>query len=154
MSKKGLVFTVLLAALAGLYLYTSDWFSKPTIQIIFQIRPSGPSRIPRDDGTQVYPVSFAFDQKYRLNSVKVVSASEFATNKYAHPLWHLVSDSNSVPTKVVLYGIPPRGMKPNVPKARPAPLLPNVTYLFLIEAGKLKGQKEFKTAELVHAVPP
>ena len=151
MTKKGIILTTIVVLLVGLYIYNSDWFSKPTMQIIAQIRPSGPSRIPRDDGTAVYPVSFSFDKKYALTTVKVVSASEFTTNKYAHPLWHLITDSNSVPTKVITYGLPPRGMKPSVPKARPLPLQPNVTYLLLIEAGKLKGQKEFKTAEVVHA---
>jgi hypothetical protein len=150
MSKKGIVLTVIVLTLAALYVYTSDWFSKPSIQIYATIRPSGPSRIPRNDDTEVYPVTFAFDKKYQLTSVKVVSASEFTTNKYAHALWHLVTDSNSIPSKVIVYGLPPRGMKPSVPKARPQPLQPNITYLLLIEAGKLKGQKEFKTAEVVH----
>ena len=154
MTKKGIVLTIIVLALAALYIYTSDWFSKPTIQIIFQIRPSGPSRIPRNDDTAVYPVSFSFDKKYQLTSVKVVSAAEFLTNKYAHPLWHLISDSNSAPAKVIIYGQQLRGMKPAVAKARPQPLQPNISYLLMIEAGKLKGQTEFKTAEVVHAANP
>ena len=96
-------------------------------------------------------VSFALDGKYRLTSVKVVAASDYATNKYANPLWHLISDSNSVPTKAIVYGFPIKGMKPATPKARPEPLLPNVPYIMMVDAGKIHAQTNFHTSEVVQS---
>ena len=107
------------------------------------------SRIPREDDLSVYPVAFTFDTKYQLKSVKVVNAAEFATNKYAHPLWFLISASNSLPTKVLIYGANPRGMKPEVAGAKPQPLQPKVNYLLLVQARETSGQIEFQTSEVV-----
>ena len=149
MTAKSIVLTVLVIALAGLYVYMSDWFTKPTIQIIYTKRSGSVSRIPREDDLSVYPVSFSFNKKYRLTSVKVVNAGEFATNKYAHPLWYLISASNSLPTKVLIYGTNPRGMKPEVTGAKPQPLQPKVNYLLLVQAREASGQIEFQTSEVV-----
>ncbi len=149
MSKNGIALTCLLLILSGFYIfYFTDWFTKETIQIIPQVRPGRPSSIPRPPGTPaVSPVSFAFDGKYRLTSVKVVAAEDYATNKYPNALWHLVSDSNSIPTKAILYGFPIRGMKPAVPKSRPEPLLPGISYIMMVEAGKVRAQTNFHTVE-------
>lgn len=154
MTKNGIFLTVVLAILVILYAcFFTDWFSRETIQIIPQIRPGRASSIPRTPGTPaVSPVSFAFDGKYRLTSVKVVAADDFATNKYANPLWYLISDSNSIPTKAIVYGYPIRGMKPAVPKARPEPLVPGVSYIMMVEAGKIRAQTNFHTVEAV--MPP
>ena len=151
MTTKSIVLTLIVIALAGFYVYMSDWFTKPTIQIIYTRRAGTVSRIPRDDNAEVYPVSFSFNKKYRVTSAKVVSASEFATNKYAHPLWHVISDSNSLPTKVLIYGTTPRGMKPEVPGAKPQPLQPNVNYLLFVEAREASGKIDFQTSEVVHS---
>ncbi len=152
MTKNGIALTVILVILAVVYVcFFTDWFSKQTIQIIPQTRPIRASSIPRAPGAPaVAPVSFAFDGKYRLTSVKVVSADEFATNKYANPLWHLISDSNSVPTKAIVYGFPIKGMKPAVARARPEPLLPGIFYIMMVEAGKkIKAQTNFHTVEVL-----
>ena len=152
MTTKSILLTIVLVALAAFYVfYISDWFNKPTIQIVYTKRACSVSRIPRDDNTEVYPVSFSFNQKYRLTTVKVLNASEFATNKYAHPLWHLVSASNSLPTKVLIYGTAPRGMKSEVANAKPQPLLPKVNYLLLVQAREASGRIEFQTSEAVRA---
>jgi len=103
------------------------------------------------DQAAVYPVSFAFDKKYSLTSIKVVSADELKTNKYANPVWYLISDSNSVPKKAVIYGDKIQGMKPAIAGMRPEPLQPNVPYVVMIEAGKIKGQTNFLTKEMVAA---
>src|SRR5262245_49732355 len=148
MTTKNVVLIILVVALASLYVYMSDWFTKPTIQIICTKRAGSVSRIPREDDLAVYPVSFSLNKKYRLTSVKVVSADEYATNKYAHPLWHLISDSNSPPTKVLIYGTNPRGMKPEVAGAKPQPLQPKVNYLLFLQAREASGQIEFQTSEV------
>ena len=56
-------------------------------------------------------------------------------------------DSNSVPTKALIYGQPLRGMKPKIPKTRPEPLQPDVKYRIYVAAGKYQGKIDFKTVE-------
>ncbi len=153
MTKNGIFLSVVAVLLAAAYVYFfTDFFNKQTIQIITQIRPGRPSAIPRaGDESQVYPVSFAFDGKYKLTSVKVISTEDLATNKYATPVWHLISDSNSIPTKSFLYGQRIPGMKPAIPRTKPEPLQPDVPYTLMIETKSIKGQTNFHTRE---AVPP
>ena len=154
MSKNGIVLSIIAVLLGAVYVfYFTDLFQKQSIQIIPQIRPGRPSAIPRDPGTAaVCPVSFALDGKYKLTALKVLPAEDFKTNKYATPLWHLISDSNSIPTKSIVYGLPIKGMKPAVPRARPETLQPDMTYLVIIEAaGPIKGQTNFHTREFVTA---
>ena len=151
MTKNGIVLSVLAVVLAAVYVkYFTDWFRKDGIQIIPTVRPGAKSEIPRDpDDVPVHRVSFALDGKYKLTSVKVLIASELVTNKYATPLWHLISDSNSVPTKSITYGLDVKGMKPAVPRARPEPLLANVEYTLVLEAGNVRSQTNFHTTPAV-----
>ncbi len=149
MTKSTIVLIAVLVAMAGAYVYWfTDWFAPATIQILAQVRPSR-SVQPGVPGLAVtYPVSFAFDRKLRLTELRVVSVDDETTNKYPHSLWHLISDSNSVPSKALIYGQPLRGMKPKVPQARPEALQPDVKYRLYVTAGKLKGQIDFKTVEV------
>ena len=151
MTKNGIILSFIAVILAAVYaFYFTDWFRKEGIQIIPTIRPGKASSIPRGpDQENVHPVSFALDGKYKLTSVKVCVAAELKTNKYATPLWHLISDSNSVPSKAIIYGGPIKGMKPETPKARPEPLLPDVEYTLLLEAGKARSQTNFHTTKAV-----
>jgi hypothetical protein len=151
MSRNGIVLTVIAAVLAAVYVfYFTEVFNKQVIQIIPQVRPNRVSAIPRgEEGTPVYPVSFALDGKYQLTSVKVVAADDLKTNKYPEALWHLISDSNSLPTKSFLYGQKIPGMKPSSPRAKPMALQPNVSYTLLLEAGKTRGRTNFFTREVV-----
>ena len=151
MTNRGIVLSVVAVLLAAVYVhFFTDWFSHESIQIIPQIRPGRQSQIPRPgDQSAVYPVSFAFDKKYSLTSIKVVSADELKTNKYANPVWHVVSESNTPPLRAVIYGQHIRGMKPAIEKARPEPLQPDVPYIVFIEAGKIKGKTNFFTREAV-----
>ena len=91
----------------------------------------------------VEPIFFAFDRPLKLKSLKVIPAREIETNKYPHPIWHLISNSNSVPTADLAYGIPIEGMRPAVQDATPDPLQPGVKYRLLIEAGALKLEHDF-----------
>src|ERR1043165_7215038 len=151
MTRNSYVLIALAAVLGAAYAYFfTDWFAREAIQIIPQIRPSRASTPKRSGDTPAtYPVSFSFDVKYKLTSVKVVSADDLKTNKYANPLWHLISDSNSAPTKAIVYGYPIKGMKPKIERTRPEPLQPNVPYVLFIEAGKIRGQTNFFTKEVV-----
>lgn len=151
MTKNGAVLSVIAVILGAMYvsLFT-DWFQKQSIQIIPQIRYGRPSGIPHGrDQAPVYPVSFLLNGKYKLTSVRVFAESDLATNKYPTALWHLISDSNSVPTRSIVYGAPIKGMRPAVEQARPEPLQPEVKYVLRLEMGKIKGQTNFWTKELV-----
>jgi hypothetical protein len=149
MTKNGIVLSVIAVVLAAVYVYKfTFWFRTETIQIIPTIRPGRAAAVPKgSDVPPVYPVSFAFDGKYKLTSVRVVAVEDLATNKYPTPLWHLISDSNSVPTKSIVYGFPIKGMKPAVPRTRPEPLQPDVDYVLLLEAGGTKARTNFHTAK-------
>ena len=149
MTKNGIVLSVLAVFLAAIYVYAfTDWFRLETIQIIPTIRPGRVSATANaPDQAPVYPVSFAFSGKYKLTSVKVVAADDLATNKHPAPLWHMISDSNSVPTKSIVYGYPVKGMKPAVARVRPEPLSADVDYVLQIEAGNIKAQTNFHTAK-------
>ena len=89
-------------------------------------------------------VTFGLDGKYELRDVRVVLGAELATNKHARPIWHLVSDSNSIPVRGFNYGQRIRGMRPEVKGARPGPLESNVTYRLFVEAVARKGHYAFK----------
>lgn len=151
MSKNGIVLSVVLVLLASAYVtWFTDWFHSETIQIIPVIRPVRANAKSADPNQpQVYPVSFAFNRKCELTSIKVVAADDLATNKHPVALWHLVSESNSVPTRSFIYGHPIKGMNSSVPRMRPEPLLPDVKYILQIEAGKTHAQVKFHTSEAV-----
>jgi len=151
MTTKSLVLITVAVLLGGLYVWQfTDWFRSPEIQILPQIRPPQRGRKPANPtDTQVYPVTFAFDKKYQFSEIRVVAADDEKTNKYPHALWHLISDSNSIPTKALVYGAPVRGMKPKVPRAEPEQLEPDVAYRLYVNSGDAKGVANFKTHEIV-----
>lgn len=153
MNKRSVLLIAIAIVLAASFVYFnfSDWFAPATIEIAHDIRPDSPSA-GRRGGSSPVPenqtantVAFFFTQRYKLTSIKVVSLDELKTNKYAHPLWHLVSDSNSVPVKSLIYGVPVRGMKPAVKGARPEPLQPEIMYRLLVEAGNIRGEHDFQS---------
>ena len=147
MTRKLWILIGLAVLLGGFSLYINqDWFAKDTIQIYHRSRPARAGLFRRSQlpvAQAVDPVFFSFDRKLKLKLLKVIPVREIETNKYPRPIWHLVSDSNSVPTKDLVYGIPVRGMRPSVKGATPDPLEPGEKYRLLIEAGSLKGQHDF-----------
>jgi hypothetical protein len=148
MTRKSIVLLVVAVLLAAVYTYYfTDWISPPTIQIIEQVRP-----LPRPSvrfGPPVNPVSFLLDGKYKLTSVKVVPVSALATNKSPLALWHLVQGTNPIPVKGFFYGLPVPGMRPYLTNARPQRIEPGVLYRLLVQAGRLRGQVDFKTTAAV-----
>ena len=155
MNRKNIFLISLVIVLAaGLVYYNfGNWFSPVTIEIAHDIRPDQPhvgrraARRSASDDSTANTVAFFFTAKYKLTSVKVVPVEVLKTNKYAHPLWHLVSDSNSVPVKSIIYGVPIGGMRPAVKGARPEPLQPEVKYRLLVETGSIKAEHDFQTTE-------
>jgi|SRR5208282_4473601 len=147
MTSKQWALIALAVALGGFSLYLNrDWFAGDNIQIHHRSRPARLGFGRRGRGAAAAdtdPIFFAFDRKVRLRTLKVIPISEIETNKYPHPVWELVSDSNSVPITEWSYGWPIRGMRPPVKGATPDPLEPGVPYRLLVEAGKLKGHEDF-----------
>ena len=151
MNKKQLMVLVLLLALAGVAVYMiQDWLQPQPIQITCLIRPAQQSRRARPPGADApsgkpgYNVTFAFNTKLALTAVQVFPLAEVLTNKYPHAIWNLTSASNSPPTKSIIYGDRIRGMQPTVTGATADQLQPGGSYRLVVEAGKLKAEKDFQ----------
>ena len=146
MTRKVWLLVALAAFLGGLSLYLNkDWFAKDNIQIYHHAARPGFSRRKRPDALAP-SIVFGFDRLLKLTCIKVISLSDIKTNKYPHPIWHLVSESNSVPTRNFMYGTVIRGMHPAVKGTTPEPLEPGVGYRLVVEAGPTKGEHDFVPA--------
>ena len=147
MATKQWILIALAVVLGGFALYLNrDWFAADVIQIQCRSRPARTvvTRRPRPQPSpETDPIFFAFNPRLKLTSLKVIPVHEIQTNKYPHPVWHLVSDSNSVPVGEWIYAAPIRGMRPAVKGATPDPLEPGVAYRLIIEAGKRKAEHDF-----------
>jgi hypothetical protein len=149
MNKKLIAQIAVILALTGVVIYlTKDWFGPTNIQVMTTQRLNRvPERTQERLGPAVkkqpYTLIFALNQKCPLTSIKVVNAAELATNKFAHPLWHLQSESNSPPVKTFTYGVPLRGMKPTVKGATAEPLVRGVEYKLLLETPDQKAEHTF-----------
>lgn len=146
MSKPKIIFILLLLlGLGALSVYLNkDWFAKDAIQISYRVSPWLANRRPGARGGPLgEPVVFTLGGYYRLTSVNVVLAADIATNKYAHPIWSLVTESNSIPTTSFAYGDSIRGMHPAVKGARADPLESGVTYRLLIATKEQTAQHDF-----------
>lgn len=147
MTRKQLLLIALAVVFGGISLYLNkDWFAGDIIQIHHRSRPERMgffrrSKRPADSSTN--PLVFGFDRKLKLTSLKVISVSEIETNKYPHPIWHLVADSNSVPISEFAYGMRIQGMRPAVQGATADPLEPGVNYRLLIESKTGKAEHDF-----------
>lgn len=146
MNKRNAFIAILVIVLASLSLYLNrDRFKSEPVQI--GDRSISPRGMQRPGQRSANTVVFILNQPLKMTAVRVVLASEIATNKYAHPLWELVSDSRSAPIKDFLYGSTIRGMKPSVKGAVADPLQPGVKYRLLVEAGSVKAEHDFTPAQ-------
>ena len=146
MTRKFWLLLVLAVMFGGLSIYVNkDWFTKDTIQIYHRSRPARVvlRRKPVANDSHINPIIFGFDRTLKLTCIKVVPLSEIQTNKYPQPIWHLISESNSVPTKDFTYGASIRGMHPAVQGAEPDLLEPGVGYRLYVEAGAIKKEHDF-----------
>jgi len=149
MSKKKLIASLaLILALGGLCLYLNrDSFADKPIQISHRISPwLQRARARRASPVNKYdPVVFSFDRYYRFTEIKVVLTEEITTNKYAPPLWHLVSETNSIPTASFAYGERLRGMVPKVKRRSADPLVPGVKYRLMVKTVDKEAEHDFST---------
>lgn len=142
MTKKNWLLIALAVALASVYvIYFTDWFKPKTMRIFYTTRNLG-SRRPRAGGEP--NLIFDLNRPFRLTEIKVIPLAEWQTNRHALPLWHLVSDSNSIPVKLFHYGWRIPGMKPAVAGQRAEPLETNVIYRLFVTSGGVKGQRDFE----------
>jgi len=141
MTKKNILLIAAAVVLAAVYaVYFTDWFKPKTVQIFHTSRNLRPRML---RGGAVTSLIFGINQQLKLTDVKVVESDVYATNENAIPLWHLISDSNSVPVKQFHYGQFIGGMRPAVKGARPQALETNVTYRLILQAGSFKGEHSF-----------
>jgi len=148
MTKKNLFLIGVTLALAVVYgVFFTDWFRTHGIQISHTSRPVPQQRAANPRLQAIFessaPVTFFFRPELRLTRLKVFAVSELETNRYALPVWHMVSESNTPPVDSLVYGITLRGMHPANKGQFAQPLVPGVNYRLLVEAGDLKGQHDF-----------
>jgi hypothetical protein len=147
MAKKQWMLLAVFVLLAVVYVCAfTHWGRRPAIQISHTANSRqkgvvGP-RV-RAGAINTAILTFNFDRPYQFTEIKVVRLADWQTNKSALPLWHLISDSNSVPTKKFSYGVALLGMRPVVSSAWPQPLETNVTYRLFLTAGPVTGQHDF-----------
>ncbi len=131
---------VALVALIGVYvLLYHDLFPKQQMMISPSLHPA------MRGNARVWPVFFSLNDNFRLTSVKVIPLDGDKFNPLGRPIWHLISDSNSVPTRAFSYGQRIKGMKPALKDVRPDPLEPGIVYRLMVEAGSVKASSDFRT---------
>lgn len=141
--------TVLLLGLIGLSIYLNrDYFRTEGIQITHRLSPWMRDKRPNARANDLgVPVTFMLNGFYKLTSVRVFESAKIETNKYAVPLWRIISDSNSVATSSFNYGSYIKGMHPEAKGTRPEALQPGITYrLVVVTDKKLEAQHEFTIA--------
>jgi hypothetical protein len=152
MSKKEITLVVFTLLLVAVYLGCfTDWLRAKPIRIEHAVRPNVTlANRQRDTGSPAnppaYTLTFFLGRECRLTSIKVVPAAGFVTNRDVPPLWHLVGDARSVPTRFIVYGAPVEGMKPSLSGSSGEPLASGIEYRLLVEAGRSRGEHEFKIA--------
>jgi hypothetical protein len=152
-NNKKIIIGLAVVLVVGLYAYVySDWFRPARVQIFHRVSAARPSwkvlrRAPVGAPTVLPPVvAFGFDRRVQLTRVKVVPLAAWEADPKTLPVWHLVSESNSVPVKGFMYGDRIRGMVPYVKDSRPQPLETNLIYRLLIEGDSGNGQHDFNLA--------
>ena len=142
MTKQNWMMIGLLAVLVVVYaVYFTDWFRPKILHLSHTVRDlhHGPARL-----GAMPSLKFGVDRKIGLTDVRVVVGGDSATNRNGVTMWHLVSESNSVPEKTFFYGQYIPGMHPEIKGTRPQDLETNVMYRLIVRAGKYTGEHEFE----------
>ena len=144
--KEYLLFGLVVALVVTYLCFFTDWFKNQPIRIEYTTRavrlpPSGRGAI--STTPQLFNVMFSLNGEYRLTSLKVVPASDYAVDPKAAGIWHLVADQPTPPTKGFVYGVDVPGMHPYIAGTSPQPIQPGTVYHVIVEAGKRKGESDF-----------
>lgn len=141
MTKKDIWLSAVLVALVAVYVcFFTDLFKHKVIKIFYTTRQMRDFRGKRN----VPFVFFGLEGNFRLTEVKVVSLDGYKTNTDAPPVWHLISDSNSLPVQRFVYGQNIRGMRPAISGMQAQDLQTNVMYRLLVSARGIKGTEDFE----------
>jgi len=142
MTKKNWLLVLLLIVLTAIYaVYFTDWFKTRTIKIFHTYRDLHS----RQAHAGAMPsLNFGVEGRMKLTEIRVVPFDGFQTNNNILPLWHQVTDSNSVPVKSFFYGQNIQGMRPAIKGTHPELLETNVSYLLIIASGRVKGEHPFE----------
>src|ERR1035438_1404241 len=133
MTKKNVLLILFALTLAVVYaVWFTDWFRPVTVKIFHTSRNLRPNFRRNAGGGALQSLIFGVNRPLRFTELKVVPLAGFETNKDILPVWHLVSDSNSVPVKTFFYGQWIGGMRPALKGVRPEPLDTNITYRMFI----------------------
>jgi hypothetical protein len=136
--------STLLLALVGLCLYVNrGCFAKDEIQIYHRVATRPGAGMARGRPSAANPLIFGFSQPLQLTAIRVYRAEELLTNKYPAAVWELESQSNSIPVKLIEYGVPIRGLHPKLAESRPEALVPGETYVLVVESGSRKAEHPF-----------
>jgi hypothetical protein len=142
MTKKNFWLMTAFIMVATVYVcFFTDWFQPKKITLFDTSRPMQHFRGRKDLPYIMFGIT---EGKLKLTEVKVVPLDGYKTNSTTSPVWHLISDSNSVPVQRFFYGQRIWGMKPYVQGLTPQPLETNVTYRLFVVAGGVKGQHDFE----------
>jgi hypothetical protein len=142
MTKNNWLMGVFLIVLLTVYtVYFTDWLKPRTIQISSAYRNNRPG--PARTGI-LRPMKFRLGDSALLTDVLVVPFDAYQTNKAIPPLWHLNSDSNSIPTKEFFYGQFIQGMHEAIKGTHPYDLDTNTPYLIILHAGRVTGTHKFE----------
>jgi hypothetical protein len=139
MTKKNLFLILVAIGLATVYaIWFTNWFRPKTLGIFTTSRNLAMTRW-RGSSLQfnvMHPAQFT--------ELKVVVLDAYRTNKNTLPVWHLVSDSNSVPVRNFSYGQYIPGMRPDIAGTHAESLETNVVYRLLVTSGKIKDHHDFQ----------
>ena len=150
--RKNLWIATVVLVVIGLYAYVyRDAFRPKEIVITHRVAFGPPVRgLSRaNQNIKVTRLAFGFDRKCQLTEIKVIPVAGPWAGSNAPPLWHVISDSNSIPVRAFAYGDHILGLRPLVQKSRPVPLEPNVTYRLFVRAGRETGQHDFSVPEKI-----
>jgi hypothetical protein len=141
MTKKDIWLSVVLVALVAAYIcFFTNLFKHKAIRIFYTTNQARAVRVRKD----VPYVMFGLEGKFNLTEIKVVPVASFQNNSETPPVWHLISDSNSLPVQRFVYGQNIRGMKPAISGAQAQDLQTNVMYRLLVTARGIKGSEDFE----------
>lgn len=134
----------LLLSLVGLCLYVNrGCFTKDQVQIYHRVATRSGAGVSRGRPSAANPLVFGFSEPLRLTAVRVFHADELLTNKYPKAVWEVISTSNTIPLKLIEYGVPIRGLQPKTPEARPEALVPGQPYVLVVETKDKKAEHLF-----------
>ncbi len=140
MTKNNKVLISVLVVLAGIYVFFfTNWFTTKTVRIASFVPP-----FHAPDERHRAVILFRLFGTYQLTEIKVVPLEDFEQDPHATPLWHLISDSNSIPVEKFAYGQHIHGMREAIRGAEPDDLQTNVMYRLIIVAGHIRGVHDFE----------